>query len=130
MKKTILLLFPVLILAGCVSTPSHSELSQLNYGSPPKDYETTIKQYFDGVLIDSHTAYYNFDSPYRFWYNDKSFLGGQLYSGYLVRVNVSSKNKFGGYNEEETYGFIMKDEQIVRVLDPDEMLSKGLLYGT
>ena len=130
MKKIILLFLPGLILTGCVSTPSHSQLSHLDYGSRPQNYEATIKQYFEGALIDPHTAYYNFDSPYRFWYNDKSFLGGQLYSGYLVRVNVSSKNKFGGYNEEETYGFIMRDEQIVRVLDPDEMLCRGLLYGT
>ena len=130
MKKTFLLLLPVLILTGCVSTPSHSQLSHLDYGSPPQDYETTIKQYFDGVLIDPHTAYYNFDSPYKFWYNDKSFIGGQLYAGYMVRVDVSSKNKFGGYKEEETYGFIMKDGQIIRVLDPDEMLCKGLVYGT
>jgi hypothetical protein len=48
----------------------------------------------------------------------------------MVRVDVSSKNKFGGYNEEEPYGFIMKDDRIIRVLEPDEMLSRGLLYGT
>ena len=120
----------MLILTGCVSTPTHSQLSQLDYGTPPADYETTIKQYFDGVLIDPHATYYNFDSPYKFWYNDRSFLGGQLYAGYMVRVNVNSKNKFGGYNGEETYGFIMKDGRIIRVLDPDEMLCRGLVYGT
>lgn len=130
MKKITSLLLPLLILTGCVSAPTKSQLSHLDYGAPPKDYETTIKHYFDGVLIDPNSAYYNFELPRKFWYNDKSFFGGHLYSGYLVRVGVNSKNKYGGYNTEEAYGFLMKDEHIVKVLDPDEILCRGLLYGT
>jgi hypothetical protein len=130
MKTIASLLLPVLILTGCVSAPTKSQLSHLDYGAPPKDYEMAIKHYFDGVLIDPDTAYYNFELPRKFWYNDKSFFGGKLSAGYLVRVGVNSKNKYGGYSTEETYGFLMKGEQIIRVLDPDEMLSSDLLYGT
>ncbi len=127
-KKIISLLLPVLILSGCASAPTSSQLSHLNYGAPPMDYEATIKQYFDGVLIDPQSAYYNFETPRKFWYNGAFLFGSKLYVGYLVRVGVDSKNRFGGYMVEKQYGFIMKDGHIVKVLREREMMRRGLLY--
>jgi hypothetical protein len=130
MKKVILLAVPLLIVAGCASAPSPSRLSHLDYGPKPMEYEVTVRQYFNSVLIDPQSAYYNIEAPQKFWYNDTCLFSSQLYSGYLVRVGVNSKNKFGGYMVEKQYGFIIKNGRIVKVLHEGEMMCRGLLYGT
>ena len=44
-------------------------------------------------------------------------MGGRLYAGYFVRVGVNAKNQMGGYVGEKMYGFIIKDERIIKVMD-------------
>src|ERR1041385_9147937 len=118
MKPLSLLSVGVLILfIGCATPPSNEQLSNLDYGEPPKDYEATIKKYFDGVLFDPYSAHYDFEAPQQYWVKAPPLSGGQLYAGYLVRVGVNAKNRLGGYVGKTMYGFIIKDEWIIKVMD-------------
>jgi len=118
MKAHIALLLAVLvILGGCATPPSQEQISSLDYGSPPQNYEATIKKYFDGVLFDPYSAHYDFESPQQYWVKDAPLMGGKLYAGYFVRVGVNAKNRMGGYVGQKMYGFIIKDERIIKVMD-------------
>ena len=111
----------LLFVGGCITPPSQQELAHLDYGAPPLDYETTIKRYFDDVLFDPYSAHYDFGTPELFWYKEAPLAGGRLYAGYLVRVGVNAKNRMGGYVGKKTYGFILKDKNIIKVLDEFEL---------
>ena len=111
------LLLAVLVIFGGCATPSQEQISSLDYGSPPQNYETTIKKYFDGVLFDPFSAHYEFESPQQFWVKDALLVGGRLYAGYFVRVGVNAKNRLGGYVGQKMYGFLIKDERIIKVMD-------------
>ena len=118
MKAHIALLLAILvILGGCATPPSQEQISSLDYGSPPQNYEATIKKHFDNVLFDPYSAHYDFEPPQQYWVKDAPLMGGKLYAGYFVRVGVNAKNRMGGYVGKKMYGFIIKDERIVKVMD-------------
>ena len=73
--------------------------------------------YFDDVLFDPYSAQYEFEFPQRYWFKESALAGGRLYAGYLVRVSVNAKNRFGGYVGKKMYGFLIQDERIIKVLD-------------
>jgi hypothetical protein len=75
-----------------VTPPTQQQISSLDYGTPPKDYEATVKEYFNSVLFDPYTAHYDFMNPVgKFWYKTPPLLGNRIYAGYLVRVSVNAK---------------------------------------
>ena len=119
MKKHILLvLLPILILlSGCATPPSAQQLANIDFGATPVDYESTIKKYFEDSLFDPDSARYDFQSPEQMWVKDSPLMGGRLAAGYMVRVGVNAKNRLGGYTGKQMYGFIIKDERIIKVMD-------------
>jgi len=118
MKTSIALLLAVLaILSGCATPPSQNVISNLDYGSPPQNYEATIKKHFDGTLFDPYSAHYDFEPPQQYWVKDSPLMGGRLCAGYIVRVGVNAKNRMGGYVGKKMYAFIIKDERIIKVMD-------------
>ena len=122
MKAHIALLLTVLvILSGCATPPSQEQISSLDYGSQPQIYEATIKKHFDGVLFDPYSAHYDFEPPQKYWVKDAPLMGGKLYAGYFVRVGVNAKNRMGGYVGKKMYGFIIKDDRIIKVMDEFEL---------
>jgi len=118
MKNVITLLLPILLLlSGCATPPSQEQIADLDYGAPPQNYEATIKKYFENVLFDPYSAHYDIEPPQQYWVKDAPLMGGKLYAGYFVRVGVNAKNRLGGYVGKKMYGFIIKDERIIKVMD-------------
>ena len=97
MKKFITFLIPIWFLfTGCATPPSTEQISKLDYGEFPVNYEATIKKYFDNVLVDPYSAQYEFEPPQKYWVKDAPLAGGGLYAGYFVRMKVNAKNRMGG----------------------------------
>ena len=111
------LLLATFTINGCATPPSEEQISSLDHGAPPQNYEAIIREYFDGVLFDPYSAHYDFEPPVQYWVKEAPLLGGGLYAGYLVRVGVNAKNRVGGYVGKQMYGFLLKDERIIKVLD-------------
>jgi hypothetical protein len=123
MTRIVGLSLVVLMFSGCVTPLSQEEISKLDYGAPSQNHEATIKKYFDQVLFDPYSAHYDFGLPRRSWYKEAPLQGSKLYAGYLVPVRVNAKNRFGAYVGKKMYGFILKDERIIKVLDDRELRS-------
>ncbi|MBR0460236.1 MAG: hypothetical protein IJJ26_13455 [Victivallales bacterium] len=122
--RLIVFLLSLLLFVGCVSMPSQQELDKLDYGTPltPADnYEAKIKLYFSKRLYDPYSAHYEIGFPQQYWYKASPLMGGKLYAGYMVFVDVNAKNLYGAYTGTDTYGFIFKNGDIIKVLSPGEV---------
>jgi len=112
----------ILLVAGCATMPTQQEIANLNYGAPLTiDYQSVIRNYFDKVLFDPYSAHYNFGNPQTYWLKQPPLLGGGLYAGYMVFVGVNAKNRMGGYVGMKEYGFLFKDNQIIKILQPEDI---------
>lgn len=96
-------------------------MASMDYGPMPQNQEEAIKKYFEKVLFDPYSAHYDFQEPEMFWYKQPPLAGGGLFSGWIVRVSANAKNRFGGYVGAETSGFLIKNEEIIKVLSPMEL---------
>lgn len=121
MVKRIILGISIFLICGCATMPTQEEITKLDYGSPITiDYEMAVKNYFDKVLFDPYSVKYEIEAPYQSWYKEPPLLGGHLYAGYMVVVWVNAKNRFGGYTGNQKYGFIFKNNEIVKVIQPED----------
>jgi len=112
----------ILLVAGCATMPTQQEIANLNYGAPLTiDYQSVIRNYFEKVLFDPYSAHYNFGNPQTYWLKQPPLLGGGLYAGYMVFVGVNAKNRMGGYVGMKEYGFLFKDNQIIKILQPEDI---------
>lgn len=112
----------IVLLAGCTRQPSQKELAELDYGMPLTiDCRAVIKNYFDRVLYDPYSAHYEFDPPHKSWYREPLFEGNKLYAGYIVFVWVNAKNRMGGYTGAKRYGFLFKNNEIIKIIDPGDI---------
>jgi hypothetical protein len=73
----ICLLAMATLLSGCYSC-FHQPEADANYGSPPVNYELTIKKYFEEVLIDPESARYIFSQPVKAYENEGLLAGGEV----------------------------------------------------
>lgn len=93
----------------------------MDYGSPPTDHEATVKKYFDGTLFDPYSAQYDFGSPQQFWVKDAPLAGGRISAGYMVRVSINAKNRYGAYVGKKMYGVIIKNDRVIKVMHEFEL---------
>ncbi len=117
----------LLIMSGCATMPTQEESSKLDYDDPLAiDYGKTIRDYFEQTLFDSYPARYKFEPPRQYWYKPSVFSGGQLfsrgplYSGYMVIVWVNAKNRLGAYVGMKKFGFLFKNNELIKVVEPEE----------
>ena len=121
-RTTVMITGIVFVLAGCATMPTAEEIAQLDYGQPiTVDCQTAVKDHFRRVLFDPYSAQYEFQEPRQFWFKESPLLGGRLYAGYMVFVGVNAKNRLGGYVGMQDYGFLFKNDEIIRVLEPGEV---------
>ena len=113
----------LLFLSGCATMPTQKEISALDYGPPLTiDHQAVIKGYFEEVLYDPYSAHYKFETPPRlYWYKEPPLLGNKLYAGYVVFVGVNAKNRMGGYVGMKKYGFLFKNDRIIKILQPEDI---------
>jgi len=110
-KYLLLALVPILF-CSCLrmTAPSVAAQNGAYYGDPPKNYESSVKEYMDDVLIDSGSAKYsNWSGPTKGYVHD---FRGTFY-GHKVCVQVNSKNRMGGYVGKTPFVFVFKNEDIV-----------------
>ncbi len=104
---------------GCVTPPPNEEIANLDYGSCPSNYETKIKENFQSRLIVVYLGEPIIWPPQRYWFKESPLLGGKLYAGFLVPVTVEQKHRLEPrMNGKQLYGFIFKDNELVKTLDP------------
>lgn len=120
---TVVLFAVAFLVAGCAHQPTPEELAKADYGSPPSDYQQTIKSYMSGILKDPYSAQYEFISgPSQGW---ASWLGQTAY-GYRVCTNINAKNSFGGYVGQRLYFFIInRDRVVMSIYDDGDEYSIG-----
>jgi len=122
MKKIGVLLLLCVVLSGCATMPSREKIANLDYGATISiDYEQAIKQHCGNVLFDPYSAVYEFHPPQQYWLQQPPLLGGKLIAGYMVFVDINAKNRMGGYTGTKKWGFLFRNNSIIKVVDPDEM---------
>ena len=85
-------------------------MSSADYGPPPSNYETTIKDYLSETLKDPYSA----DIKYLFEpRKDWTGLGGNKQFGYAVCARVNAKNSFGAYTGFKLAYFLIRHDQVV-----------------
>jgi len=119
----------VVLLSGCAGTtmPTRAERKNIDYGAPLSiDYESSIKNYFDKSLFDPYSAHYSFSSPETCCLKEGLLSGGRQYVGYLVVVGVNAKNRMGAYVGMQEYGFLFKNNRLVKVLKSGQLQYFGI----
>lgn len=92
-------------------------LETVDFGTPPINYEETIKKKSENVLYDPYSAVYYFDKPQK--YIIKVDSKGNAYVGWSVDVKINSKNLEGGYTGIKPYSkFIFVGEDIILDINP------------
>jgi hypothetical protein len=113
-------------LSGCVTAPTPREIAAADYGSPPTDHKSQIKNYFSKVLKDPESARYGeFTEPRKGYARVEgralispdggAWLPTNVF-GYEVSVQVNAKNSYGAYTGFERYLFLFRNGKIVHVM--------------
>lgn len=110
------------LLSGCGSNPSMSDKS-INYGPYPKDYETIVKSYLEGTLLDPYSVKYNYGNvtkPIKAYSRQIPILGGNpdIY-GWYSRVCFNAKSQFGAYVGKTCYKYLIKNNRVVLKFKPN-----------
>lgn len=112
MGRVLFLLFAMLLLSGCMTTPSTTQLSNANYGQLPSNYKENIQNAIIGGLKDPDSAKFKFGEP------RKAYLQGglpddfKMYYGWAVPVSVNAKNSYGGYVGYKTMYYMYSNGQL------------------
>lgn len=105
---------------GCASMlptfpmePTQQYINKFDYGGYPDDFKETIESYFKDILKDPESARFtNYSKPKKDWLSDNE-ISGETYMGWLVCVEVNSKNSFGGYVGKEAYALLLRGRGVV-----------------
>lgn len=106
-----------ILLSGCVFTqPTMEEEKNANYGtSVTQDRaEKLARKWFKYNLKDSESGRYDFGAVYKGWLD----VVLTRHFGYILPVDVNSKNSYGAYEGYQDYVFVFKDGYINLVTAP------------
>src|SRR5713101_8435489 len=120
-QATLLLSF----LPACTTLgpPTKEELRALDYGTCPRNYEAKINEDFKSSANSGELIIW---SPQKFWYKAPPLEGGKLYAGYLIPVMVEQTRGSTPTAEMRLYGFLFKDDELVKKLNPTQMSRFGI----
>ena len=111
MIKKIAILFSFLSLVSCAGFQSLP--ADYNFGEPPKNVDSAVKNYFYTVLKDPDSARYQIGSPFKAYQNEGLAYGGGIgWTGYAVDVRINAKNSYGGYTGWTPYLVYFRGERI------------------
>ena len=113
----------VSFLAGCATPPAKEEIGALDYGECPRNHEAKIKKEFESGLLLAYSGDPIIWPPQKYWYQSSPFEGSQLYVGYLVPVMAEQTRGPTPTGGKQLYGFLFKDDQLVKKLHPMQMSS-------
>jgi len=114
MKIIMVLLFSF-ALSACVGIPVTKEkANRAHFSTQPsnEEAEAKIRGYLDNILIDPDSLRLKCSKVFgKGWARD-NFISDEPIFGYLVRCDVNSKNRLGGYTGGKDYVFIINAERI------------------
>ncbi|WP_026375260.1 hypothetical protein [Aestuariibacter salexigens] len=120
MRYCLVFLFTLLI-GACQSLPSPNETQDADYGAYPSNYQQIAEQYLRATLRDPDTIEFDgFAEPKRRWIGDK--VTGIKY-GYVVCVQVNSKNLFGNMTGFRSDTVLIRDGEVIDYVEDGELLS-------
>ena len=121
MRHILVNLFSILAVAllstGCaIGPPTQQEMNvavrQIGRGSPlTEGYQTKIRRWFFTTLDDPMSAQFKFSRPVV----GAARVQGRVLPGYMVSVQVNSKNSSGVYVGFKTYSFVFRNNQLIGV---------------
>lgn len=119
--KTTIAIFAILLLSACVTLPSPSQEKEADYGEFPEDYQGITRDYLMLELRDpSSIEIRNMSTPKKQWIGDK-FTG--IKYGYLVCVEVNSKNILGNLSGFRNDAVLIRDGAVVEHVKDGELIS-------
>ena len=98
----------VTLLTGC-ATVSQEEIETADFGEPPADYETAIKNFMSSRLKERYSPVYRFEAPRKGIAQDGVLRGNTKYFGWIVPTGIKVKNIYGGYTGERRYYFMFQN---------------------
>lgn len=119
--KTTIVTLTILLLSACVNLPSPSQEKEADYGAFPDNYQDITRDYLMLELRDpSSIEIKNTSQPIKQWIGDK--LTG-IYYGYLVCVEVNSKNLLGNLTGLRNDALLIRDDAVIDYVKDGELIS-------
>lgn len=119
--KTTAIAFTSLLLSACATLPGPTQEKEADYGEFPENYQEITRSYLMAELRDPATIQINsMSSPIKRWIGDK--LTGINY-GYLVCVEVDSKNLFGNLTGMRNDAVLIRNGVVVDYVKDGEQIS-------
>jgi len=120
MNRLIFLYLFLFLSFGC-SSSLEKPSGNTDFGQRPSNFEQAVKEYFYPKLKDGESARYIFSEPIKAYRNDGALFGGEIsWSGWLVDVQINSKNGFGGYTGFKKYIVIFENGYIKEYYEGDD----------
>jgi hypothetical protein len=121
--KSISLISSTLLFVGCVSTQSPKPANRPHYGTPiqtaeyglpPVNYRTTIKNYFANKIKRPQMASFVFSKPQRAYKRSGLAYGGDIvWRGWLVDVSIATQSRSGRLQSPKPYMVLFNGSTIV-----------------
>jgi hypothetical protein len=119
MRNFIFILAAASLLCGCVATmPTPQQISQMDCGPAPTKYQATVKMWNEAGNIYAGSTEYGFlGEPAKGVVRSADYDGGELYSGWMVIVNMTNKDSLSMFGDHPAQYFFQR-ERIVAWLEP------------
>ncbi|NEW60538.1 hypothetical protein GSY74_04510 [Sulfurovum sp. bin170] len=122
-KKTIIITTTALFTA-CVPTQGPQPTKErptmgtpirtVQYGYPPRDYRSKIKNYFANRIKRADFANYTFSTPQRAYKRKGLAYGGDIaWRGWMVDVAIETESRTGRMQKSKPYMILFKNSVIV-----------------
>ena len=119
--KTTITILTTLLLSACVALPGPNQEKEADYGPFPENYQKIAKDYLMAELRDpSSIEIGDISAPTKRWIGDE-FTG--INYGYLVCVNVNSKDFFGKLTGFRSDAVLIREEVVVDYVKDGKLIS-------
>ena len=113
----LLAILAVLFIAGCVQRPTAEQIAAADHGAYPEQYETLIKSYYEGILIDPTSPIYTFEAPQKGYIAASILHDVPTTFGWRVCGTINAKNRMGGYTGRKPFYALIRNGRVVIVTE-------------
>lgn len=100
----------LVILGGCASHLTPSQMAAGDYGQLSPNYKEAIKEHMQTMFYDPESARYRYVKEPVKGYAYVPNESPKLEFGYIVVAHINAKNRLGGYTGEDLYTFLVKQD--------------------
>lgn len=109
-----LILFLLLSILACATTPNLQDITTANYGEPPTNLQDAINAYLKDTLKDPDSLKdLRIGVPKKGW--ARTNYGKDILYGYWVGYSYNAKNSYGGYVGQKYYCAFFQNGYIKQV---------------